>query len=136
MILAITLVSLTIITIKNIAPKREGYNFERDAVYFLKNHNVQMDKVFLVTTKMVYYATEQRKEFVRNDTWAYTKQAIDNKSIFAYDYLLILLDVNNQLASREQILATQLHQYELIKEFYSLKKKKKIKIYHKKIIQK
>lgn len=132
LLLILTLSTLAIITIKNVAPKKEGYNFERDAVYYLKNQNVQMDKVFLETTKMVYYATGQRKEFIRNDTWSYTQQSINDGSIFNYDYLLILLDVNNELRNREDILGNKLYQYEPIKDFYSLKNKKKIKIYRKK----
>jgi hypothetical protein len=122
------MVALCLSFFRNMLPKGAGYNFEQDAVAYLKQQQVPNNKVFFVTPRARYFAgadyTERGYEY-----WDYTQKAITNGKINQYDYLLLNIDVDAQYAAKQQYLSQQLTQYKLEKEFYGYKKKKKVMLY-------
>jgi hypothetical protein len=130
-LLFIFLALLTFSAVKNTLPKRAGYNFEQDAVAYLKRQQIPNEKVFFITPRSRYYAGAP---FAGRgyDYWDYTQAAIIDGSIYQYDYLAINLDIDDRYTAREKILNEKLPQYKLAKEFYGLRNKKKIMLFKKK----
>ncbi len=122
---------ITLFAIKNILPKRAGYNFEQDAVAYLKQHQISNNKVFFVTPRSRYFAgapyAGRGYEY-----WDYTQKAIADGSIYQYDYLAINLDIDGKYAARKKILDEKLPQFKVAKEFLGLRGKKEILLYTKK----
>ena len=127
-LLFIFLALLTFSAVKNISPKRAGYNFEQDAVAYLKQQQIPNYKVFFVTPRSRYYAGAPYAGR-GHDYWDYTLAAITDGSIYQYDYLAINLDIDERYAAREKILSEKLPQYKVAKEFYGLRNKKKIMLF-------
>ena len=129
-LLFIFLALLTFSAIKNILPKRAGYNFEQDAVAYLKHQQIPNNKVFFVTPRSRYYAGAPYagRGYVY---WDYMLTAVTDGSIYQYDYLAINLDIDEQYPTREKILSEKLPQYKVVKEFYGLRNKKKIMLFEK-----
>ena len=125
-ILFIVIFSLSFI--RNILPKNEGYNFEQDAVAYVKQLQIPNNKVFFVTDKSIYYAGENFTGR-RSEHWQLIKNAIEDGSIYKYDCLMLYVENDESLAEKEKIFANQLTQYRLDKEFYGLNHKKKIMLY-------
>jgi hypothetical protein len=122
---------ITLFAIKNVWPKRAGYNFEQEVVSYLKQQQVANDKVFFVTPRSRYFAgapyAGRGYEY-----WDYTQKAIADGTIYEYDYLAINLDIDEQFAARKKFLDEKLPQYKLVKEFYGLRAKKKMMLFQKK----
>ena len=114
--------------VKNLLPKQAGYNFEQDAIAFIKAKNLANNEVFYVTPRSRYFAgapyAGRGYEY-----WEYTKKAIEDGSIYRYNYLVINLDIDDEFPARKKILNEKLSQYSVIKEFYGYRNKKKIMIY-------
>lgn len=125
------IVLIALFAIKNIWPKREGYNFEQDAVAYLKQQQVPNDKVFFVTARSRYFAGAPYAGRT-HEYWDYTQAAIADGSIYKYDYLVLNLYIDDQYAEREKILSEKLPQYKFAKEFYGLRNKKKVMLFEKK----
>ena len=117
--------------VKNGWPKRAGYNFEQDAVSYLKQQQVPNNKVFFVTPRSRYFAGAPYAGR-GYDYWDYTQAAITDDSIYQYDFLALNLDIDERYAAREQILTEKLPQYKVVKEFYGLRNKKKIMLFERK----
>ncbi len=122
---------IALLAIKNVWPKRAGYNFEQEAVAYLKQQQVANEKVFFVTPRSRYFAgapyAGRGYEY-----WDYTEQAMTNGSIYQFEYLAINLDMDEQFVTRKKILDEKLPQYKLVKEFYGLRDKKKMMLFQKK----
>ena len=127
----IFLALLTFSAVKNILPKRAGYNFEQDAVAYLKQQQIPNSQVFFVTPRSRYFAGAPYASR-GYDYWDYTQAAIADGSIYQYDYLAINLDIDERYAAREKILSEKLPQYKVAKEFYGLRNKKKIMLFERK----
>lgn len=125
-ILLIVIFSLTFI--RNILPKKEGYNFEQDAVAYVKQQQIPNEKVFFVTDKSIYYAGANYTNR-RSDHWQVIKNAIEDGSIYKYDYLMLYVEVDENLVDKEKTFTDRLAQYSLEKEFYGTNRKKKIMLY-------
>ena len=117
-------------TVKNIWPKGSGYTFELDAASYLSTHQIPNEKVFYVSPRLRYY-TNSPYTGRGYDYWDYTMQAIEDGSIYKFDYLMINLNNNDQLPVRQKLLDAKLTQYKVMKEFYGYKKKKKLVLYAK-----
>ena len=111
--------------IANILPKKDGYNYEQEAVTFLKQHNIAVKDVFFVSPRARYYAGVQYNDR-GYDYWNYTESAINNGEVFKYQYLLIPLNDKNLFTEKEAILRVKLKQFKVIATFYNEKKSKKI----------
>ncbi len=125
----VVVVLLSLCLIKNVWPKRDNYNYEQDAVAFVKQYQSQNDTVFYVSQKARYYggAPYLSRGY---DFWNFTSQTIKDGSIQQYDYLVINMD--NGYPEREKELTKALKNHQLIKEFMGFKSRKKIMIFAKK----
>jgi hypothetical protein len=128
-ILIVVLTLLGLCLIKNIWPKRDNYNYEQDAVTYVKQHQSQNDTVLYVSPKARYYAGLPYSSR-GYDFWSFTSQAIKNGSIQQYDYLVINMD--SAYPEREKELVEVLKNHQLVKEFSGFKSRKKIMIFAKK----
>lgn len=126
-ILALIFISIGLIS--NILPKNAAHSFEKDAVEYVKKQSPN-SKVFYASHKARHYAGEPYIGRF-NDYWLVTEQAINDKSIYQYDYLLINFNFNQNATERQQLLAEKLAQYQHIKTFYGFKNKKAILVYKK-----
>lgn len=123
--LALILISVGLVL--NILPKNSAYSFENDAVQYVKQQSPN-SKVFYASHKARHYAGEPYIGRF-DDYWLVTEQAINDKSIYQYDYLLINLHFNQNAVVRQQLLADKLAQYQHVKTFYGFKKKKAVLVY-------
>jgi hypothetical protein len=124
-VLLIAITSMLLLGLSNLLPKQAGYNFEQDAVAYIKKQQIPNSKIFYVTPRLRFYA-EAPYSTRGYDYWDYTQKAIEDGSIYQYEYLAIVLNTNNKLKSKEAILLKKLPQYKIEKEFYGYKKKKKV----------
>lgn len=130
-LLSIILAALLLSFFNNLLPKNSAYNYEQQAVAWLKNtEKVDEKRVFYVSPRARYYAGApyQGRGY---DYWTYTQQSIADKSIYGYDYLLINLNKNKEFKQQELILTEKLPHYRLIHTVYGFKNKKKVLIYKK-----
>ena len=74
--------------IKNVWPKAEGYNYLQDAAAWIKANNPNHEPVFYNDKRMQYYA-EKKFDGIRDDGLTKIDNAIQDQSIYKYDYLLI-----------------------------------------------
>lgn len=114
--------------IKNILPKQAGYTFEQDAIAYIKQQNIPENEVFYVTPRSRYFASAPYAGR-GYEYWDFIKKAIDDGSIYHYNYLVINLDIDDKFNSRKNMLDERLPQYRVEKEFYGYKNKKKIMLY-------
>ncbi len=132
--LVITLIAfMSVSLVKNILPKRDGYNYVQDAVAWLNTKNTSNAPVFYDDTRARYYAGAP---FVGNtwiENWVVLRTAIENGSIDQYEFLLI--NHSNKHKDRELLLTKDIPQYVPIKRFNDANHKKSIVIYQKKPTQ-
>ncbi len=119
---------MSLLLVKNVLPKRDGYNYSQEAVAWIASNNKNKKPVFYNETRMRYYANE---EFI--GTWGSNMQfvtdAIDNQSINQYEYLLIASKKKETEALK--LITTKIPQYKLVKIFDDTKKRKSILIFKK-----
>ena len=122
------LLLMTLGIIKNILPKHNGYNYMQNAVAWVKNDNVDNKPIFYDDTRARYYAGER---FVGTwaDNWSKVRDAIKDKSILQYDYLVINLPSKHP--EQQVWLNAQLTQFGVSKTFFDAKKKKYTIVYKK-----
>lgn len=126
-LLLIVLLSLGFIS--NLLPKNARYNYEQDAVNWVKKHSPANAKVFYVSPRMRFYADEPYTSR-GYEYWNYTLKAIEDGSIMQYEYLLI--NMNSHASGKESELIEKLPNYNFVKEFNSTGDKKKVMIFVKK----
>jgi hypothetical protein len=125
------IVFMSLSLIKNILPKRNGYNYMQDTVTWLNAKNESKQPVFYDDSRVRYYAGAP---FIGNwgDNWAVVETAIENKSIDQYEFLVI--NHSSKHPEREQILMKEIPQYTQIKRFADANHKKSLVIYQKKSV--
>lgn len=128
MVFLVLCIMLGLGLIKNILPKRAGYNYSQDAVAWVKAINKGNEPVFYNQAKMRYYANQ---EFI--GSWANNRQvlatAIDSQSIDQYSYLLIYSSQKN--VHEVRLITDKIPQFKLIKTFKNYKQKKLVLIFKK-----
>jgi hypothetical protein len=114
--------------IKNMLPKAEGYNYMQDAVTWVQTQNIENKPVFTDESRIIYY---MGAPYIRrgSDNWKVLTDAINNKEILNYEYLLISHSAKRP--EHERKIAEQLPQFKEVKRFYSVKAKKSIVVYKK-----
>lgn len=122
------LILLTLGMIKNILPKHEGYNYQQDAVAWVKAHNPHQLPVFYDSSKVRHYAGEP---FIGTwvDVWEKVTEAVETGSINTYEFLLVNEEKNE--AWKAAYLASKLPEYKEIHRTGNRKGKKFIVIYQK-----
>ena len=121
LIASLIIIALCLGFVKNILPKRQGYNYMQEAVAWLQANNTENQPVFYEESRMRYYASAPFTA-AYTDTDGLLDAYIANQSIHQYTYLLV-----NYSASRpERIdkLMKQLPEYREIKRFNAHKNKK------------
>jgi len=112
--------------VKNILPKRDGYNYRQDAISWLQQHNQNKAPVFYDESRLRYFANEPF-EGGWKDTWQAFLTALNNGSIKNKQYMLI----NHSKKNPERITFVQnnLPEFKEVHRCYNRKKKKFIVIY-------
>ncbi len=120
------IVFMSLSLIKNILPKRDGYNYMQDAVAWLNTKNESKQPVFYDDSRARYYAGAP---FIGTwvDNWIVVKTAIESNTINQYEFLVI--NHSYKHPDREQILAKEIPQYSPIKKFSDANNKKSVVIY-------
>lgn len=124
------LIVMALIGIKSLLPKQAGYIYEQEAAAYLKAQHISNEHVFYVSPRLRYFAGSPYNGR-GYDYWEYTKTAIDNGSIYSFDYLMINMNIDNSIKDREKFLNQSLKGYQVVKEFYGYRNKKKVVLYSK-----
>jgi hypothetical protein len=124
----VVMIFMLLSLIKNILPKAEGYNYMQDAVTWVQSQNIENKPVFTDESRIIYY---MGAPYIRrgSDNWKVLTDAINNKEILNYEYLLISHSAKRP--EHERKIAEQLPQFKEVKRFYSVKAKKSIVVYKK-----
>lgn len=115
--------------IKNILPKKPGYNYMQEGVAWLEQYNRQNKPVFYDQARMRYYANAPFIGVFDNHI-AYLKTSIANKSI--YDYGFMIIENSNENNDARNVVMKNLPEFILIKQFNDANAKKSVIIYEKK----
>jgi Dolichyl-phosphate-mannose-protein mannosyltransferase len=122
------LLIVSISFIKIILPKSADYNYEQDAVAWVKHKNTANFPVFYTSPRARFYANQpyQGRGY---DFWQYTQSAIENKIYQKYNYLVINIDKEHLKDEAE--LNKAFAGYTKATEFFGAKGKKKIIVFEK-----
>ena len=112
--------------IKNLLPKKAGYNYQQEAVAWVQANNKENKPVFYDEPRMRYYANAS---FVMPwpDNWLNTLTLLNNKQIEKYDYVLINFSASE--AKHKLYVEKKLLSYNNVMNFYDAKEKKHSAIY-------
>jgi hypothetical protein len=114
--------------INNILPKKDGYNYLQDAVAWVKQQNTTNSPVFYSDARMRYYA-DQPYTGERGDSWLNFEDAIENKSINQYQFILVSVTIDD-IKNAESI-SEKVKNYTLVQEINGVQSKKKVFIFKK-----
>jgi hypothetical protein len=116
--------------VKNILPKREGYNYAQEAIAWIKSYN-KSGKVFYEDSRLRYYAAEP---FIGSYSFNWENLNANNniKETTSYDYFVI--NFNKHDKNKKKLIEESLLNYKEIKRFYAEKNKKYIAIYQNSVI--
>ncbi len=114
--------------VKNVLPKKHGYNYMQDAVAWLKNYNQENKPVFYDQARMRYYANAPYIGNV-NDHIDNIRSSVSDKSIYHYHFIMI--ENSNKDNISNNIIHHKLPEYTLINQFNDAKAKKSVIIYEK-----
>ena len=126
-LVAIIVVVMCLSIVKNVLPKRPGYNYRQEAASWVTN-NSSNHTVFYDDSRLRYYAGEP---FISNaeSSWKKLESKI-NTNTLEYDYLVLSFSNHDKL--KADILNQKLPNYKEIKRFYAPENKKYCAIYIKK----
>lgn len=113
--------------IKNILPKKDGYNYMQDATLWVKSHNKNAS-IFYENSRLRYYAKEP---FI--GAGVYDLENINSNNAQQYDYLVLTFGKRDQ--NKQEMMSQLLPTYKEIKRFYTRKKTKYCAIYQKQMTQ-
>lgn len=125
-LLVAVIVIMTLGAIKNILPKKEGYNYQQDAVAWLKQHNSDNLPVFSNDSRIKYYAGLPFTGTWK-DNWKILIQEIRNGSINNYEFLLI--SEIDESPEREKFLTERLPNFKEVMRSSNAKGKKYVVVY-------
>lgn len=116
--------------VKNVLPKREGYNYAQEAIAWIKSYN-KSGKVFYEDSRLRYYAGES---FIGSYSFNWENLNANNniKETTSHDYLVI--NFNKHDKNKKKLIEESLLNYKEIKRFYAEKNKKYIAIYQNSVI--
>ncbi|WP_018985073.1 hypothetical protein [Methylophilus methylotrophus] len=116
--------------IGSVAPKKQSYYFEIDAVRYVKQKIKPNESVLYSSPRQRFYA-DAPYEGRYYDEWEYIQTRIQDGRINQFNHLVIHLDATPENQSKEHYLATHLSQFKLDKTFYGHKNKKRILVFKK-----
>jgi hypothetical protein len=126
--IAILLIIMVLGFVKNLIPKRDGYNYQQDAIKWLNKHNVSNLPVFYDDPRMRYYA-DYSFNGRWTDNWKYLNDAINNNSIQQYPFVVINHEADQPKTDVEAL--TLLPNYREIYRTGNIKNNKSVAIYKK-----
>ncbi len=128
LIASLIVIALCLGLVKNILPKRQGYNYMQEAVAWLNKNNTQHLPVFYDDKRLRYYANAP---FIHDsDDWKSLSNKVQSASMRDYGYLVI--SHSRKHPERKQFLKEHLLSYQEIASFNSVKSKNSIVIYQRK----
>jgi hypothetical protein len=124
----ILIVVMTLGMIKNVLPKRAGYNYQQDAVAWVKANNPQNLRVFYDSSRVRHYAGEP---FIGTwqDVWQRVTEAVEKGSIHDYEFLLISQERDEDW--KMEYFQTHVHTFKEVFRTYNNQGKKFVVIYQK-----
>ena len=129
LIASLIVIALCLGFVKNILPKRQGYNYMQQAVTWVKANNTYNKPVFYDEKRLRYFAGEP---FLAEgfDGWPLLLTKINDVSIEQYAYLIV--SHSNKNPERKQYLKQHLPNHQEVASFNSVKSKNSIVIYQRK----
>jgi hypothetical protein len=114
--------------IKNILPKKDGYNYMQDAITWLKEQNTSNAPIYYNEARLRYFAGEP---YIGkwDDNLAVLKEALDSNEISNYD--ILVLAISNTQINQDGLPDKRLTNYREIHRFSDPKKRKHVIIYKK-----
>jgi hypothetical protein len=128
LITSLVVIALCLGLVKNILPKRQGYNYMQEAATWLRQHNSEQAPVFYNETRMRYYMAEPFVG-VWEDNGKLVSDAIENKTINQYTFLVVAQSTKK--LEENTLISKQLTNFTEVKRFNSFKAKNSIVIYRK-----
>lgn len=129
-IVRVLLVVMVLGFVKNLMPKKTGYNYMQDAVKWLdsNSHASLKTEVFFNETRMRYYAGAP---FIGtwNNNLSLISTAISDRSIYQHPFLMIATSTKEEV--NLHALMVKLPDYKEIKRFHDAKAKKYVIVYQK-----
>ncbi|MGZ8918323.1 MAG: hypothetical protein ACXW0T_08895 [Methylobacter sp.] len=122
--LGVLFISLVI----NLMPKRKGFNYEQQAISWIKTYNSEKKPVFYVSPRSRYYAGDQYQGR-GYDYWTFTLNAIKNDEVKQYEYLVI--NHAAKFPDHKHTLISLLPEFKLVKIFRNDQGKNEILIFKK-----
>lgn len=128
LIASLIVIALCLGFVKNVLPKRQGYNYMQEAVAWVKANNTDNNPVFYNAPRLRYYAGVP---FLGkwDDNWGIVLSEIKSESLYRYEYLMISHSSNYPIG--KLIVSEKLPMFVEIKRFYDVKQKKSVVIYKK-----
>lgn len=119
---------MCITLIKNILPKKDGYNYMQDAIAWLKAENTTNAPVYYNEARLRYFAGEP---FIGkwDDNLVVLKGALDTNEISHYE--ILVLAISNTHLNQDGLPDERLTNYKEIHRFSDAKKHKHVIIYKK-----
>lgn len=114
--------------ISSIAPKKDGYHYEIDAVKYVKQQLKPNETVLYSSPRQRFYAQAPYEGRIY-DEWEYIESRIKDGRVNKFNYVVLHLDATPENSAKEAYLALHLGSFKLDKTFYGYKKKKRIFIY-------
>ncbi len=127
-IASLVVIALCLGLVKNILPKRQGYNYQQQAVSWLKANNKERKPVFYDEKRLRYYANAPFT--FEPDDWEYLSRKTQSASIHDYGYLVI--SHSSKHPERKQFLKDHLPSHQEVASFNSVKSNNSIVIYQRK----
>jgi len=113
--------------VKNIMPKREGYNYQQDAITWLNTYNTHHENVFIDDSRLRFYAGQSFRKQAAISNFSELKNLYDNKTI--YNHTILVISSTKDHPESELFVAGNLPQYQEIKRFSNGKGNKHVLIY-------
>ena len=124
----ILIIFMSLSLIKNMLPKKTGYNYQQEAIAWLRTTNEAKKPVFYDDARARYYANEPFSSQGSNN-WNIVMKAINNNSLNQYHYLVI--SHSSKHPEREKVLLEKLVNFREINRFKNSDAKKSVVIYEK-----
>jgi hypothetical protein len=130
MLLVIVLGLMALMTIKNILPKKAGYNFEQEAASWVRQENHHHEAIYFDSARLRYYAGEPYAGTLTPLTaWEHFRDLVSKGEINRYGFLA--LNVSEKHPEKSIYIQKNLAGYAEVARFTSEDKKKSIVIFRK-----
>lgn len=113
--------------VKNILPKKDGYNYLQDSISWLKENNLNSKKTFFNEARLRHYAGERFTKVLPGTKPFDIHNLYKNGDI--YEYPLLVIQSSKKKPYSENYVKENLPEYKEVKRFFSRKNKKFVIVY-------